>query len=202
MKAYGSLLVFFLLTQAGVAQVFVDESPLYQLQEGTTGTDKIRYLPDGRGQLIVRPDQPDQQVYSAAQVAFFHQNHRRFESVANFTVRLTGNRTVRIDQDFAMLLDTGRVRLLEHLVSGTLPGKGEAQVYSQWSYLLQVKGRQELLVIRDSSNKYDDGAFSSYDQRLLLQVFGNDPNLQQLLTQQKLTCRNFPAYVRAYNGAK
>ncbi|WP_426490854.1 hypothetical protein [Hymenobacter sp. 102] len=163
----------------------------YQLQGEPVRTGKIHYFPDGTRNVIVDTGSAKQLILAPEQISWFEQGSSRFEPVSNFTVRFK-RESIHIAHDFAILKDTGDIALFIYYLF-TSPGR------STTSFLLRKRGETNFVVIHDNSSHYDHGTFSSRDQKLLLKVFGNNSNLRQLLTQQQLTCRNFPAYVHSYN---
>ncbi|UYZ59467.1 hypothetical protein [Hymenobacter latericus] len=182
---------FFLFFISCVSHVTSAQTATYQLKDGTLGTGQIRYLPDGTRKVVVRTI--ERATLPADQIRWFETSpSRRFVPVSDFVVRLNRNKRLRITHDFAWIADTGRVDLLVYdlLLNPSQQG---------YFYLLKTRGNNTYLVVRDNSNKFDEGEFSAHDRKILLKVFGNDPNLQQLFAQHKLTCRNLPAYVRTFN---
>jgi hypothetical protein len=164
----------------------------YQLRNDIARSGRVRYFPNGKRNVIIDTDSVKQLTLDPDQVLWFEKGRFRFEPVSNFTVHFKHGQSLRIADDFAIVQNTGSVCLLVHdlLIS---PER------SSRTYLLRKRGEKNLIAIHDNSNKFDDGNFSSHDQKLLLKVFGNNPNLRLLLRQRELTCRNLPEYVRHYN---
>ncbi|RSK44159.1 hypothetical protein [Hymenobacter perfusus] len=164
----------------------------YQLKNDMVRSGRVRYFPNGKRNVIIDTDSAKQLLLDPDQVLWFEKGRFRFEPVSNFTVHVKRGESLHVTHDFAIVQDTGAVCLLVHdlLISPELSSR---------SYLLRRRGEKKLIVIHDNSNEFDDGNFSSHDQKLLLKVFSNNPNLRQLLRQQNLTCRNLPEYVRHYN---
>ncbi|GAB3839573.1 hypothetical protein [Hymenobacter jeollabukensis] len=175
----------------------------YQLPDGSTGQGKLFYI-FGSGELQVRQPKKDKLFLRPAAVKSFTWHGQRFEPVFNFTVPRKEGGTKQVSADFAMVVDTGRVCLLNYIYSYDALAMASnnaittRRVHMQ-TYLLNPRNGQPMLAVRDKSGPLIDESFNAEDYQLLLKVFNNDPELEQLIAQHRLNGKTLPDYVRAYN---
>ncbi|WP_139920401.1 hypothetical protein [Hymenobacter sp. DG01] len=167
----------------------------YELLDGTKGEGELKYSSGMGAELILKTNEKKgKSSFSPKQVKSFKVSNRLFVPVYDFELNngmpLTPKYHIR--QDFAEVLDTGRVELLKYtLLVGNMKDK-----YSRGQYvgLLLIRRRGEQLVSIPLVDKKARPVLSSFVK--------DRPDIVSFISQEALDEDKIRAIVQEYNSGQ
>ena len=190
------LLTLVLLPAIGFAQR--DFTPgTYELTNGVTGKGELKYKSGSGAELVVKTGPKNKkESFSPEEVKSFQAANQNFVSVHDFVLDsgMPMSMKFRIKHDFAELLDTGRVELLNYtlLVASGRPGSMSSADNRVMSGLVLLRRRGQPL------SSVPVGAKKA---RPVIATFIKDrPDLVARLNKEECTLQSVRSIIQAYNS--
>jgi hypothetical protein len=185
------LLILLLLPFTGFAQRDFTLGT-YELINGTKGDGELKYTSGSGAELIVKSDKKGKTSFSPKEVKNFTVANQNFVPIGGFILDsgLPMTPKSRIDNDFAQLVDSGRVDLLKYTF--LTRGMASANSTAQYAGLLLIRKRGQPLTSIPIGPKKARPIITSFlkDSPELIARFNKEPYSEESIR----------AIIQAYNS--